>query len=95
MKTKVHLEIGKKVHENNENWAINKNWEMVEKREKKKWFVRLRDKLTVKKFLSGLEHLFSNCSTKLQRKDFYNFHTSEISAIFISKFEEFEVLYCW
>ena len=48
MEIKVHL-VGKKVHENNENWEITKidKWWM-KKNEKKKWFVRLRDELTVK-----------------------------------------------
>ena len=50
MKIKVWLEIGKKVYENNGNWEITKieecGWN-----EKKKWFVRLRDELTVKKLL--------------------------------------------
>ena len=42
MEIKIYLEIGKKYHENNEKLRIGR-------KEKKKWFVRLRDELTVKK----------------------------------------------
>ena len=40
MEIKIYLEIGKKYHENNEKLRVG--------RKEKKWFVRLRDKLTVK-----------------------------------------------
>ena len=57
MEIKFYLEIGKKVCENNENWEITKikkfqlenRIEESQKWKKKKWFVRLRDELTVKK----------------------------------------------
>ena len=55
MEIKFYLEIGKKVYENNENWEITKIKEFqlengIEESQKwkKKWFVRLRDELTVK-----------------------------------------------
>ena len=58
MEIKFYLEIGKKVYENNENWEITKIKEFqlengIEESQKwkKKWFVRLRDELTVKKNL--------------------------------------------
>ena len=42
------IEIGKKVYENNGNWEITKIEECGWNEKKKKWFVRLRDELTVK-----------------------------------------------
>ena len=42
MEIKVYLEIGKKFQKYNE------NWQLAEMKKKKKWFVRLRDELTVK-----------------------------------------------
>ena len=58
MEIKFYLEIGKKVYENNENCEITKIKEFqlengIEESQKmkKKWFVRLRDELTVKKCL--------------------------------------------
>ena len=60
MEIKVYLEIGKKVYENNENWEITKIKEfqlengIEESQRKKKRFVRLRDELTVKKWIPKL-----------------------------------------
>ena len=42
MEIKVHMKIGRKDHENNGKLRIGGT-------KKKKWFVRLRDELTVKK----------------------------------------------
>ena len=51
MEIKVYLEIGKKLQKYNENWGISE----------KKWFVRLRDKLTVKNWK---ENPFKNWKKK-------------------------------
>ena len=69
MEIKVYLEIGKKLQKYNENWGISE----------KKWFVRLRDKLTVKNWK---ENPFKNWKKK---NPIYNWKEKSLKKVEIEK----------